>query len=436
MRLPRAENPAPEGLFRALGVPKMALAMRSRQGSGPATRDVVLISAIWLGFAGLVGLFAALVGFRRANSRPPSRPPSPSSAPDQDQDQDQDGKPSRSLWNGLGWLGVALLCAGALLFAYNRLNDSYVTAGLDATTNNLGAGQQVILTDQDRGSGVRWMVMPGYVGQLTVEGPGPGQAEVILPLDRKLCPALALKLKVTCHGGTITSVNSPVGFAWSSPQQLNSTPGGEVSASLDIQSSAAADGSVNMVVAPQTDTTPSLCFNSPLTPAELTVTLGPYSFPHHFTGSQIVPCSVGLPVVIGSLGSAPPAFEFGRVTSLTLSASGSAATLQGFTGQIVLTPGGTTVPGNSSVVSLNSRGATGLTAVFGIAPGTPTFKVTSQVATSVMTDGSQLLPSEWTQHSDLAAPVLLSLGGAGVLSRLALSWRILRDMVWRRGRKR
>jgi len=406
--------------------------MRSRQGSGPATRDIVIISAIWLGFAGLAGLFAALAGSRRANSRPPSPSPAPVPAPA----PAPAGRRSRPVWNGLGWLGVALLCAGALLFAYKGLNDSYVTAGLHATTNTLGAGQQVILTDKDHGSGVQWTVMPGYVGQLTVEGPGPGQAEVILPLERKLCPALALKLKVTCQGGTIMSVNSPVGFGWSSPQQLNSTPGGEVSASLDIQSSQAADGSVNIIVAPQTTSTPSLCFNSPLTPAEVTVTLGPYSFPHHFTGSQIVPCSQGLPVLIGSPGPAPPAFELGRVTSLTLSASGSAATLQGFTGQIVLTPGGTTVPGNASVVSLNSREATGLTAVFGIAPGTPTFKVTSQAATSVMTDGTQLLPSEWTQHSDLLAPVLLGLGGAGVLSRLALSWRILRGAVWHRGMRR
>jgi hypothetical protein len=78
----------------------MALAMRSRQGSGRTARDVVLISAIWLAFAGLIGLFAALAGSRRANSQPPSSAP------------DQNGKRPRSVRFGLGCLVFAGVCAG------------------------------------------------------------------------------------------------------------------------------------------------------------------------------------------------------------------------------------------------------------------------------------------------------------------------------------
>jgi hypothetical protein len=405
----------------------MALAMRSLQG-GRTTRDVVLISAIWLALAGLIGLFAALLGSRRAQSRVPA--PSPPLAPA------QDGKRPRSVWFGLGCLVFAGVCAGGLLFAYTRLNHARVTADLTATANNLGPGQLLILTDPGRGSGVRWMMTPADVGQLTVEGPGPGQAEVMLPLDRSLCSTVAATLKVVrCEGGTIVSPDSPVEFAWSSPQQLDSMPVSQVSASLDIQSSAAADGSVSLTMTPQTTNIPSLCFESPLSPAKLTVSVGQHSFPHPFSGNQIVNCGQGIPVLIGSPGAAPPAFELDRVSGLKLTAYGSAGTLQGFTGQIMLNPGGMTVPGSSSIISLRSRAAMGLTTTF-VVPGTTTFTAGAPAASSVMTDGGQLVPTVWSQQSDVLVPVMGGIASLVVATPLGVSWKVLVDAASRRRGRR
>lgn len=403
---------------------------------GRAVQALVLISAVWLALAGLIGLIAALVRSWRTTS------PQQASAPDPGRTAQSDDRPARPVLYGCLFLILAVACAVVVSLVYVYFNDHLETANVTASTNSLGHGEQVTLTDPGDSSGVRWSMMPGQVERLTVDVPGPGLAEVMLPLRPSLCPAMASMLKVKCRGDTVVSVNSPVEFAWSHPHLLNSAPGGEAASTVNIQSAATADGAQTVIMSPTGDAIPSLCFGSALTSAKLTVTIGRYSFPHGFTGPQIVPCGQGITVLVGSRGNTPPVFELDGIAGLMLSASGPVGTLQGFTGQIALMPGGTTPLGSSSTVSLTAQQAAGLTASVMVAPGTQSFAVTSEAANSVVSDGSQLLPSQWAERNDILVPLLGAVVTAGVVTPLGVSMGVLTDAVkrwpgpsFRRGRR-
>ena len=399
-------------------------AARGRRTGRAITQAAVLISAMWLAIAALVGLIAALTGARRSNA--------PHSSPT----ADPEAGPAHPVLKGFGLLLVAVAAAAAAGGFYVYFNHEPVTANLTATTSG-SLGQLVTLTDPGNGSEVQWSVTAD-ARQLTVQGPSLGWAKVILPLPRSACQAMAAMLGgLTCSGGTIVSAYSPVVFRWTSPQQVQTVAGGEPATSFEVQSLGAAGGVPSVVTLAQGDTPPSLCFDPPgVVPVTLMVKLGPYLYRYPFTRRQYMGCGQGVTVMVGQPGAKPPEFELDGIQSLMLSASGPAGTLQGFTGQLMLTPGATTPLGSSSVVSVSSRGSQALTAVLQVAPGSRSLVVSSPTATSVKTGDSQLLPSEWAQHNDIFVPVLTSWVTAAVITPLGLALGVLTDALKRPSRRR
>jgi hypothetical protein len=387
-----------------------------------STQAVVLISAMWLAMAALVGLIAALIGARRSNN--------PKAAAEQGE-----AKPARRVLKGCAFLLVAVAGAAAAGGVYVYFNHELVTANLTATTNNLSPGQ-VSLNDPGNASSVQWEVT-GDAARLTVQGPSQGWAEVMLPLPRSVCPAMAAMLGgLTCSGGTIVLADSLVVFGWTSPQDfftaVGTAIGGEHSTFFDVQSLTAAGGVPSVITVARGDTPANLCFDSPqLLPVTLTVKLGPHVYPYKFIHRGIVLCGQGITLRVGGPGTMPPEFEVDGINTLAVTATGPAGTLQEFTGDLMLTPGGTTPLASSAVVSLSSRRSAPLTAALLIKSGSQSFTVSSHVATSVTAGGSQLLPSEWSQHNDILVPLLTSWVTGVVVTPLGLALGVLTDALKR-----
>jgi len=139
----------------------------------------------------------------------------------------------------------------------------------------------------------------------------------------------------------------------------------------------------------------------------------------------------GVIATIGPPGTLPPSFELDAINGLTLTASASTGTLQGFTGQIMLKPGGTSVQGSPTVVSLRSATADGLTTVLSLMTGSQALTVNSPAAASVMTGGGELVPSEWARETVVFGPLLGGLVTALVVAPLGVALGVLTDALKR-----
>jgi hypothetical protein len=400
-------------------------AAHGRRAGRAGMQALVLISAMWLALAAMVGLIAALIGARRSTSP----------APNPEAKAKAETKPDRRALKGWACLLGAVAGAAVAAGVYVYFNHEPVTANLTATTNNLSPAQ-VSLNDPGNASSVQWQVT-GSATRLTVQGPSQGWAEVMLPVPRTACRAMAARLGgLTCSGGTIVSAYSPVVFQWTSPQDFftvaGTAVGGEHSTFFDVQSLMAAGGVPSVITMAQGNTPAKLCFDSPqLLPVTLTVKLGPHPYPYTFIHRGIVACGQGITVVVGARGTMPPEFEVDGINTLTVTATGPAGTLQEFTGQLMLMPGGTTPLASFAVVSLSSRGSAPLTAVLRIKSGSQSFMVSSNVVTSVTTGGSQLLPSKWSQDNDILVPLLTSWVTGAVITPLGLAFGVLTDVLKR-----
>jgi hypothetical protein len=375
-------------------------------------------SAKWLAFAGLVGVIAALLGSRRAASRQAGSPryvfcPGP------ERKADPEAEPARPWWYGLAVLVIAGVFAGAAIFGYNELSRWYLPVNLTASTTSLANGQQVTLA-AGSGQAVQWTVTSGFAGQLTVVGPGPGSAEIMLPVPVSRCPKVTAKLGVKCGAGGIT-LPSPAEFSWSTPQELTSPNGSQTAATLSVEPSTGAGGAPGVIMS-VTSAHPVLCLSAQGR-AMLTISVGLRQYTQPFSG--FTPCD-GIVAVVGSAGSTPPAFKLDDVDGLSLTASAPAGTLQGLTGQVMLHPGGNSVQASPTVVS-----GTALAAAFNFEPGSQDLMVAARTA-SVMTGGSQLVPSEWSRETIVFGPLLGVAVTALVGTPLGVSLGVLMAALKRR----
>jgi hypothetical protein len=318
-----------------------------------------------------------------------------------------------------------VLCAAVSVLGYNRLSHWYRPVVLTITTNSQSDGQQITVTGNGKPT-VRWGVS-GYVGQLTVTGPPGGSAEIMLPVPVTQCGMVLAKLHVACGAGGVLTLSSPTRFSWSTAQELDSEGGLQAASELNLEPSTGAHGaqSVTMVL---TDAHPVLCM-FPSGRARLTIAAGGHSYTAPFT--KFTACD-GITVVIGTAGGTPPALELGGLNGVRLTGLAPTGTLQGFTGQVMLTPGGTSVPGSATAVSLKAAGQ-GLRASLDVTPGSQALSVTAPAATSVTTSEGQLVPSEWSREAVVFGPLLGGFVTAFVVAPLGISVGVLTDALkrWR-----
>jgi hypothetical protein len=99
---------------------------------------------------------------------------------------------------------------------------------------------------------------------------------------------------------------------------------------------------------------------------------------------------------------------------------------------VMLTPGGTSVPGSATSVSLRAAG-TGLAASLDVRPGTQDLSVRANAATSVTTANGQLVPSQWSREAVVYGPLLGGFVTAFVVAPLGVSVGVLTDALkrWR-----
>jgi hypothetical protein len=242
------------------------------------------------------------------------------------------------------------------------------------------------------------------------------------------CAKVKAKLGIACAGGGIT-LPSPAVFSWSPAAEL--TASGQTAGELDVQPSTGAHGAPSVLLS-AANARPVLCF-SPLSPAKLTITIGARTYQQPFSGFS--PCD-GIAATIGSRGTRPPSFELDSIDGLTLTASAPAGALQGFTGQITLTPGQTSVLGSPTVVALRAAGADRVTGTFQVTGG-QSLTVTSPAVASVMTGGGELILSEWDRETAVFGPLLGGFVTALVVTPLVASLGVVMDALKRGpGRRR
>jgi hypothetical protein len=386
------------------------------RGSGEAPpRGRAVRTGVSIGLA-LLGLIVALVRSRRLKAARPG--------PDPDRQgpaRPADDAPIRPGWYGAVALVIAVLFAALSLFIYSQLDHWYRPVELSVQTNDPASGQQAML-GADTGPGVAW-TLDGDVGQLTVVGPG--SAEIMLPVPASQCGAVIARLGVGACGPQGVSLPSPAEFSWSTAQTLTSQGNDETAAQLELEPSAGAHGAQSLVMS-VTNAVPTLCFAA-LTSATLTITVGRHHYVLGFPG--FTTCS-GLAATVSSPGPAAPSFDLTGLEGLTVTASAPTATLQGFTSQITLNPGGMSVQGAATVVALGSAGGS-LSATLQVAPGSPALTLPDQPASSVMANGIQLVPSEWNRETVVFGPLLGGFVTVLVVTPLGLSLGVLTDALKR-----
>lgn len=360
---------------------------------------------------------------------PPSRPRAPHE-PDAG-----DAVPSELHWRGLAvLLAVAAVTTASALSTYFWLNHRLwpvrLHASASASTRNVAILQDLRLVAAGKGSNVYWVADSGYVRQLIVSGSG---AEVIVPLLPSQCHAAATALGAKCvvkKGNPILQTLDPVTFTWPSFQHFGSTTSHKVaSASLDI-SPFVAGPVLGADVTAAANARPSYCFT--FQPGvTLIMRSGARTFTRSEHAMECFPVANGLRVQVGPAGSGlPPTVEFSEVEYLHVQAQAPAGILYGFAGQLDLRPGGTTVAGNPSFLC-SMHAPCDLSAVFTISNATQSVDVGATKATSVVTNGGQLVPSAWAQNTDRFVPLFGFIFTILVITPLGAVLKVITDALTR-----
>jgi hypothetical protein len=404
-----------------------------------------------------VGLvLASIIRVVRIPGRPhsPASPPSPASAatvaegagaaasaraPEQAQGAGNPASSPLGAGSGCVLLVVAVGCAMLAVIGYKALRDWHRPVQLTASAGNQGILQPLTLTSGNSGTPVVHWSVDGAVWQLQVRGTNSGTAQVILPLARSACPAVARQLKLpgTSCAGRQLSMSSPAKITWSSPQILTSSQMN--SRELAITPLSGPKGRLGMIVQAQTKTRPSVCF-SPAGAVTLRLTDSSGHYTTDMTASGTFRCDdrTGLALLIGhGRRGSPPAFEFDGVSYVTVNATAPAASLQGFEGQITLNPGPKTILARPTPVSLGAMTSASLAFdvelnVSNPAPAGQPPLVTSPAVTSVLTGNGELVPSEWDRDPGVIAPLLGGLVSVLVLTPLGASMRAFFNSLNRR----
>lgn len=224
----------------------------------------------------------------------------------------------------------------------------------------------------------------------------------------------------TCSGG-VARVTTPLRIAWDTPQALASSAA-SAGAGLDLSFSASGDTlGVNLLA--QGTAAPVLCFSPPLARTALTVGNGT-DRPFRVTLTQedgAASCS-GLHVVAGGPGASapqPPVMSLGGVDSLALEASGPRVTAQGFSGRLILTPGGAQSFDSPTDLSMRA-GPAGVEGTVGVSGATQALRLASGGATSVIGGEQELVPAVWDRYSGIVLPLFGGFVSVFVIAPLAV----------------
>jgi hypothetical protein len=337
--------------------------------------------------------------------------------------------PKRPGWYVCVLLLLAAVSGGVAIFAYNELNGVRLPVAATASAMGPAAGTalgSVSLTGT-RDDPVHFDLRAAFVRQLTVTGAGQGRALVKLPIPVSLCPQIRAQLGAGCSGSGVITLQSPVTFSWSAAAQLSS-PGSVAVQGLYVGEPVSGPGESEVDISPTMASYPTLCVTVPTKPSLLTVTSGPRTFQYSFlTTGPNLSCDDNLSIMVGTGGGAPPVLDLGAVSGWELTAShATAATLQGFTGQLALHPGTTTVTRGADV-TMRSAGLTAIAVT--VSEGSASLSVHSWRACSVLTQAGELVPSLWTRETALSSPLLGGFVAIFVLGPLTAFMQLVTDRL-------
>lgn len=327
--------------------------------------------------------------------------------------------PSWSL--GCATLLAAMLIVCAMIFFFGLLRDMRPPVKLTASTRGLTGLQDITLTGNGPAHQLVQWSLSGSVQELAFSGFG--TAVAILPLPVSDCEKMAGALQASCVGHRVL-LNSPSAITWSRADPVYSAPSMQTAASLEVAPTPA--GYVNLFA--QGSLPPALCFDPPPQTTKLQVTRGTLRFLATVPGLQTTECNEGLAVVIRTPGARDSELiELGGISSVTVAGSAPEALTQGFAGPIVLDPGGTTIIGSPSQVTMDAARDAAVSAVMSTGTASQSLDVNSGSADMVITSAGELVPSEWARNSDIVVPLF---GGVVTLAVAVLSGAAQELMAW------
>lgn len=316
---------------------------------------------------------------------------------------------------------LAMIGASVAIFAYDTLNQWRRPVAALVSTSSVTTLRHLTMRGEE--GEVDWELKSATLRELAVTGAEDGTVEVLLPLDVSRCEELAAALDGTCIEGRV-EVDTPVALTWTTPQLLSSNGQRLEGSSLDLAPLGGNSDEIGVALFSQTSQRPSLCFSSPLDATTLKASrgTGQEQFLFRFEqGSALVTCEAALPLVVGIEGPQPPSFELHAVDALSLEADGPTASLQGFTGEVALTPGGTTALGSPTVLTLETEASDPLLASLELSAGLRSLRVDSSATTSALTDTGELVPSEWQRDPGIIVPLFGGFVGVFVVTPLGVA---------------
>lgn len=311
-------------------------------------------------------------------------------------------------------LGVGLVAAFLAVLAYDVLHNWRRPVSLSLTAQRLTDLRHLNLSGA---GGIQWQIEAAQVRTLGLIGPATGDLEILLPVAAGECPEAAQQLEGLCEGDSLR-LATPVQLTWTSPQLLSNADGqGHSATSLDVTLEEEAAETLHMGILAFGPTGPRLCFSSPLDEATLELRRGALVASWGYSGQEdVVPCGEGLRVSVGSAtGDQPPTVEMGGVESLNFMGRGREVNLDGLSGRLTLSPGGSHLF-ESSALFLRTSQKQGLGASLDFGPAKQSLRIQSSRATSALADEGELVPTEWDRDAGIILPLF-----AGFISILVIS---------------
>jgi uncharacterized protein len=314
-------------------------------------------------------------------------------------------------------LVVAMVAASIAVFAYDVLNHVRPRARVVASTQS--AADIDHITFSGGSDQVRWNVASALVRSLAVDAPENGTVDIVLPLPATACAPVAAAGNGTCEGG-VAKVATPLRIDWKDAQALASSAASPETG-LDLTFSRSGD-EVGLTMLATGTAAPVLCFSPPSGATDLTVNGTNQPFTFTFTQAAGGASCSGLHVVAGGQGAGTPqapVVTLGGIDALFLQADGPRMTAQGFTGHLVLTPGGTQSFDSPTDLSMRAGPKT-VQASLAVTGGTQPLRLTSDGATSVIGGEQELVPAVWDRYSGIVLPLFGGFVSVFVIAPLAV----------------
>jgi uncharacterized protein len=329
----------------------------------------------------------------------------------------------------VAWFVVAVGVFLVSIIIFSWLNSTYSRQQLTATTTDLsGVDSLVIADDNDKG---RWILGGTMATDVTVLEQL-GEVRVTLPIAQSRCDELASSLRSVCTGGVIP-VDPQFSFSWPQPARVTGSAGklSRLDVGLDVREEEQSISQMSLVTTSLKS--PSLCFNEPSERTRVTLIDGDGRQATTPVAPKLPPLTCGNGVVL-SIGDGrrqdhATGVVFDGVSSAELDAFSKSVEIDGLAGRLALVNVERHVFDDAAHVITNASSEEPIHTELDTGGVENRLTMTSDEATSVLTDDGEVLPTQWERLPQPLVALIGSLATALVLPALIAFLQMGRDRL-------